>query len=159
MYQLTTTAGRNTTAHTIAAAAATLAQHLQDTAPDGAVHWKITTPLGTTHAGHVNRPTPAFLADTIAEITRNLADESSQAPTKALRSHAAEFTVGDAVRIRVTVDLDVVVDDWAAEYGLDREEVPTDAQLQLTQFMEDAAITRATQLGTVTVTAAAGGIV
>lgn len=96
MYQLATTAGLNTTAHTIEAAAATLAQHLQDTAPAGAVHWKITTPLGTTHAGHVNHPTPAFLADTIAEITRNLADESNQAPAKPLRPQADEFTVGDA---------------------------------------------------------------
>ena len=81
MYTLTSTAGLNTTAPTIAQAAAALAQHLHDMPPDGPVHWRITTPVGTTHTGHLRLngiPDHGFLADTITEVTDNLASEAEQ---------------------------------------------------------------------------------
>ena len=81
MYTLTSTAGLNTTVPTIAQAAAALAQHLHDMTPDGPVHWRITTPYGTTHTGHLRLnglPDHGFLADTITEITDNLRSDAEQ---------------------------------------------------------------------------------
>lgn len=53
LYTLTSSAGLNTTAVTIEQVAAVFAQHLHDMAPDGPIHWKITTPRGNFLAGDV----------------------------------------------------------------------------------------------------------
>ena len=45
----------------IAQAAAALAQHLHDMTPDGPVHWRIATPYGTTHTGHLRLNAPGEL--------------------------------------------------------------------------------------------------
>ena len=77
MYTLTSNAGLHTTAPTIEHAATVLAHHLSDRAPDGPVHWEITTPFSATpHTGHLRLnglPDDGFIADTIAEVTKDLA--------------------------------------------------------------------------------------
>lgn len=154
MYQLITTAGLNTSAPTIDTAAAVLAQHLHDTAPDGAVHWTITTPRGTVHAGHVNRPSAVFLAETLEEIAGNLHHEVNAAD-----SHTVVPEPGETLRIRVQLDLDLDAEGWRTEYGLARDAVAEDARSHLVDHLREAAADRATALGTFTVAGAAGAVV
>lgn len=154
MYQLITTAGLNTSAPTIDTAAAVLAQHLHDTAPAGVLHWKITTPRGSVHAGHVNRPSAAFLAETVEEIAGNLQHEinAADAPTAAPEPD-------ETLRIRVQLDLDLDAESWRTEYGLAHDTVAEDARSHLVEHVREVVTDRATAFGTFTVAAAAGAIV
>lgn len=77
MYTLTSTAGLNSTAATIAEVAAALTEHLHEAAPHGPVHWRITTPLGgIPHTGHLRLnglpADDAFIADVIADVVDDL---------------------------------------------------------------------------------------
>ena len=76
MYTLTSSAGLDTSEPTIERATAVLAQHLHDMAPDGPVRWEITTPWSTIpQTGQLRLnglPDDGFIADAVAEVTRDL---------------------------------------------------------------------------------------
>jgi len=76
VYTLTCSAGLDTSEPTIERAAAVLAQHLHDMAPDGPVHWEITTPWSTVpQTGQLRLnglPDEGFIADAVAEVTADL---------------------------------------------------------------------------------------
>jgi hypothetical protein len=76
MYTLSSTAGLNITVPTIEQVGAVLAEHLHETAPERAVHWRITTPWGSIpNTGHLRLnglPDDGFIADAVAEVVDDL---------------------------------------------------------------------------------------
>jgi len=87
MYSVTGSAGLDSRAPTIEQAAAVLARHLHDMAPDGPVHWEITTPFSAVpHTGHLrlnDLPDDGFIDDTVAAVTQDLrADQAGRPGTR-----------------------------------------------------------------------------
>ena len=78
MFTVTSSAGLREQAPTIDLATVVLAQHLQAELPaDGPLHWRIITPRGVEHLGHLNlngstETRSALISSAIERITGNL---------------------------------------------------------------------------------------